>query len=243
MKPIIGITCPWSEETWGATTAGGGYDYVGRAYVSAIYRAGGLPILISSVPQTEDAEKDANSILELVDGLYFTGGGNCRRPSSAALATLFDQQPARSAWESLLIKKAYENDVPTIGACRGHQMMTVVLGGEMDTVRMPEHKQDIPTDQGVHDINIAKGSLLEDIIGSQKWHVNSIHVERVKKVPTGFIVAAQTEDGTIEAFSATGKAFFLGTQFHPELMHEDERSQKIFTAFIQAANRYHNKKI
>ncbi len=42
MKPVIGITCPWSEETWGPTTAGGGYDYVGRAYVSAIYRAGAM---------------------------------------------------------------------------------------------------------------------------------------------------------------------------------------------------------
>jgi len=243
MKPIIGITCPWSEETWGPTTAGGGYDYVGRAYVSAIYRAGGLPLLISSVPQTEDAEKDAESILELVDGLYFTGGGNGRRPSSVALPTLFDQQPARSVWESLLIKKAYENDMPTIGACRGHQMMAVVLGGEMDAVRMPEHKQDIPTDQGIHDINIAQNSLLERIIGSRKWNVNSIHVERVKSVPMGFVVAAQTDDGTIEAFSATNKAFFLGTQFHPELMPEDERSQKIFSAFIQAADMYHNKKI
>ena len=46
MRPVIGITCPWSEETWGNTVECGGFDYAGRAYSAAIYRAGGLPVLL-----------------------------------------------------------------------------------------------------------------------------------------------------------------------------------------------------
>ena len=54
MRPIIGITCPWSEETWGKTVDGGGFDYAGRAYAAAIFEAGGMPILL---PVYKDEER------------------------------------------------------------------------------------------------------------------------------------------------------------------------------------------
>jgi len=57
----------------------------------------------------------------------------------------------------------------------------------------------------------------------------------VKTIPEGFCEAARTQNGTIEAIYAMDKAFFLGTQFHPELMPEDPRSQSIFRRFIKAA--------
>lgn len=241
-RPVIGITCPWSEETWGETVEGGGYDYVGRAYVSAVYRAGGIPLLISPIFAEGDINKEAQMIINSVDGFYFTGGGNGRRPASVALPTLFDQQPARSAWEAELVRLAYKNDMPSLGVCRGHQMMGVVLGGSMDTVRRPEHKQSVPSHQGIHNINISKDSFLFDITGKESWFVNSIHVESVGSLPPAFEASATAEDGTIEAISAKNKLFFMGTQFHPELMPEDENSKKIFSRFISAAKTYKERK-
>lgn len=43
------------------------------------------------------------------------------------------------------------------------------------------------------------------------------------------------EDGSIEAIEAVNKRFFLGTQFHPELMVEDVRAQNVLRAFVAAA--------
>ena len=236
-KPVIGVTCPRSEETWGSTEAGG-YNYAGCAYVDAIYRAGGIPVLIPPVFETESLNRDAENILRIVDGIYFTGGGDVKRPPSSELKSLYEQQPVRSVWEETLIKFAYKIDMPVLGVCRGHQMIAVALGGEMDTVRREEHKQSLPMSQGSHNVIVEKGTLLYDLIGEEKWFVNSLHVERVKELPTGFINAAVADDGGVEAIAATGKLFFMGTQFHPELMPDDEKSNKIFTGFIAAAKKY-----
>ena len=232
MKPVIGITCPWSSETWGPNAKGGTYDYAGRTYSEAVYRAGGVPLLIPALLGDTDPEEHATQILDLVDGLYFTGGGD-RTLQSPQPLPLYEQQPSRSSWEAALMKLAYERNVPCLGACRGYQMMAVVFGGAMDPVRWPEHKQTIPYHMGIHDV-IPQG-LLADLVGSESWCVNSIHVERVMTIPEGFSEAARTGDNTLEAIYADHKDFFLGTQFHPELMPEDPRSQIIFNQFIKAA--------
>ena len=235
MKPIIGITCPWSEETWGETIGNGGFDYAGRAYSNAIYAAGGIPLLIPVVENREDIKEHAAEIFDIVDGLYFSGGGNGKPRKGNALPTLYNQQPVRSLWEDYLMMLAYEKDIPTLGVCRGYQMMAAALGGAMDTVRMPEHKQTIPYNRGIHNVVITPDSLMEKIVGSDMWFVNSIHVERIGTLPEGFVVSATAEDGSIEAIEATDKTFFMGTQFHPELMRDDERAGEIFKTMINAA--------
>ena len=239
MRPIIGITCPWSEETWGPEETNRGYDYAGRDYQAAVYNAGGLPMLIPSIAAEDELESCAEQFLQTVDGLYFTGGGGRKRNRKISeIPTLYNQQPLRSRWEDVLLKKAYEQDIPCIGACRGYQMMAVAFGGAMDTVRLPEHRQDIPYHIGIH--KVTPSALLAETVGDEPWLVNSIHVERVDVVPEGFTVAARAEDGSIEAISATNRSFFLGTQFHPELMPEDPRSKVLFRRFMEAAARRHS---
>lgn len=234
MKPVIGITCPWSSETWGPGEQGRSYDYAGRDYSAAIYRAGGIPLLIPAIAEEADLEAHAKRLLQTVDGLYFSGGGDRRGTRNVQeIPTLYNQQPTRSQWEDTLLKLAYEQDIPCFGVCRGYQMMAVAFGGAMDTHRLPEHKQTIPAHLGIHHVQPA--SLLAEFVGSEPWFVNSLHVERVRDVPEGFVVAAKAGDGSIEAIAAAGKRFFLGTQFHPELMPEDPRSQAIFRGFIAAA--------
>ena len=114
-------------------------------------------------------------------------------------------------------------------------MMAIALGGEMDTVRMPSHQQTTPANEVCHSIKVAEGSLLAKTIGTQHWLVNSLHVERVMTVPEGFIASARADDGSIEAIESLEKTFFMGTQFHPELMPEDVRAQNILRAFVAAA--------
>ena len=236
MNPVIGITCPWSEETWGVGEQGRTYDYAGRDYSAAIYQAGGLPVLIPAIADEEDLEAHADRVLQAVDGLYFTGGGDRKgNRTIAEIPTLYNQQPTRSCWEDVLLKMAYARNVPCFGVCRGYQMMAVAFGGAMDTLRLPEHRQTIPADQGIHNVYPTPDTLLAKVVGEDPWFVNSLHVERVSVIPEGFVAAARAEDGSIEAIAATAKTFFMGTQFHPELMPRDPKSQLIFRRFVEAA--------
>ena len=236
MRPFIGITCPWSDETWGDTVSD--YDYVGRDYVRAIEEAGGIPILIPAIAQGAQIQPRIQELFSVLQGLYFTGGGNVRKKrSDGKTPTLYEQQPARSAWEDALMRAAYEADLPVLGACRGHQMMAVALGGEMDTETFPCHLQTVPYHEPVHAVKIAPDSLLAQIVGEEDWQVNSIHVQRVKNLPAGFEVAAWAEDGSIEAICATDRRFFLGTQFHPEQLPDDRRARALIAAFIEAAKK------
>ena len=238
MKPVIGITCPWSLETWGVGEQGRTYDYAGRDYSAAIYRAGGIPLLIPAIADEADLQAHAERILRSVDGLYFTGGGDRKANAKIAeIPTLYNQQPVRSRWEDTLLKLAYDRDVPCLGVCRGYQMMAVAFGGAMDPVRFPAHRQTVPADQGIHNILPVPGTQLAGIVGEAPWFVNSLHVERIGVMPEGFVVSARAEDGSIEAIEAVGRSFFMGTQFHPELMPNDPRGRKIFLRLTAAAAR------
>lgn len=232
MRPLIGVTAPRSEETGHTEKTNQIYDFVQRTYSAQIYLAGGMPVLIPSVA---DAGEDyVQDLLSRLDGLYFTGGGKLPDPGAKPLP-LFEQQPERSAWEAKLIRAAFVRDLPALGVCRGHQMIASVLGGSLDSQRYPAHKQTLPYDVGIHVIHIVPGTRFAQIVGEEDWLVNSIHVQRVEQVPPGFRAAAFTDDGTIEAIYAEEKKFFLSTQFHPELMPQSERAQKVLRAFVQAA--------
>ena len=234
MRPLIGITAPRSEETGHTEKTNQFYDFVQRTYSAQIRLAGGMPVLIPSVA---DAGEDyVQELLSRLDGLYFTGGG--RLPGSGGTPKpLFEQQPERSAWEAQLIRAAFERDLPVLGVCRGHQMIVSVLGGSIDPERCPAHKQERPYDVGTHVIHIVPGTRFAEIVGEEDWLVNSIHVQRAGQVPPGFKTAALTDDGTIEAIDAEEKKFFLSTQFHPELMPQSERAQRVLRSFVRAAEK------
>lgn len=235
MRPVIGITAVRGEETGYSEATGRLFDYSMRSYGDVIARFGGIPLLIPAVEGAAGDRAFAEKLLSRLDGLYFSGGG-FRVGGSAGLPTLYEQQPVRSAWEDFLMKEAYERDVPTIGVCRGYQMMAVALGGSMDTVRLPEHRQTIPYDRGSHWVTLEKSGRLASLVGAEPWLTNSLHVERVKELPEGFIVSAAAADGSCEAIEATDRKFFMGTQFHPELMPDDPRSALYFRAFIRACS-------
>lgn len=230
VKPIIGITTAWSVETWGDSIESRGYNYVGRTYIEAVINAGGIPVLI---PQFE--HMDIKDIIENVDGLLFTGGGDAKRFSKENLPGLREQQPLRYDFEAELIKAAKDSKKPILGICRGFQMLIEVFGGTLSDEVIEGHKQKDPNG-GVpwHKVNLSEGSFLYNIIGSKQWDVNSFHIQRVDMVPCLFKAAAIAEDGVIEAIECMDDMFILGTQFHPEeLLWSDEKASLIFKKFIE----------
>lgn len=90
-----------------------------------------------------------------------------------------------------------------------------------------------------HEIALNTKSRLATICGLQNITVNSYHHQAAKKVAKGFIVNANSLDGSIEGIEYSGNVFIVGTQFHPEMMREENPVfDTVFTVFVNEAHAY-----
>lgn len=247
MRPIIGISAAWSCETWPKehkekNKFTPNFYYVGNDYVNAIYELGGIPLLISPSVNSELNEIDMDNIFSRIDGLLLSGGGDIGINSGGSfVAYLKEQQSKRYDFESALIKKAWKYDIPTIGICRGHQMIAEVLGGTISDKPIPYHSN-IDGISNWNTLEVLPNTLLQKVVESDHWRVNSYHTQVVLKLPSSFNVSAiSVIDNVIEAIEAVDKKFFVGVQFHPEkLISKDDKSKKLLTHFIQKARERNN---
>lgn len=229
MAPIIGITFSYDIQ-----------NDPENNYIRAVEEFHGIPrILYPGVSDAESAD---------IDGLLLTGGGDIHpkfyNQECHPKVKFVDE--ARDKLELPLCQKAIETDLPVLGICRGIQMMSVAMRGSL--------YQDVPSqftdplehpagsdDDSYHEIAIKPDTLLNRIVGKQADKVNSSHHQSVDDIGEGFVVAAESADGVVEAIEIedTSKRFVLGVQYHPERMlktpelHEHRR--KLFEAFIAAA--------
>lgn len=235
-KPIIGIPCPWSYETWGNRKEES-YYYLGYPYVEAMMKHGAMPILLPLYYEEATLEKHIEEILMVVDGLLFSGGGDVKREVGAEIPSLREQQPHRYDFEMKLMKAAAEKGIPIMGICRGFQMMVEAFGGSLSEKLVEGHKQDIPGDQATHELEINPESQLYRLLQKETWKVNSFHVQKVESMPEGFIVSAKAGD-VVEAMENTQDAFLVGYQFHPEELTEDASAAMLLGWFIESCTKY-----
>lgn len=212
-RPVIGITtyvtpARWSH--WEVEAA-----LVPLAYVAAVERAGGRPLL---VPPSEDGVEEA---LDAVDGLVFSGGSDLD-------PELYDQEPhdettgvhlERDRAELALLQAALARDMPVLAVCRGSQVLNVARGGDLvqhlpDIVGDEKHKH-TPGTFADHDISLEAGTRLASLLG-ERAPVKSHHHQGFGRIGDGLRVAARAEDGTIEAVEAPGRRLALGVLWHPE---------------------------
>lgn len=146
----------------------------------------------------------------------------------------------RDGFELELARLAHERSLPTLGICRGMQVMNVALGGSLYRdlyncgVTEKQHRQNPPYYGISHKVTIAKGSLLESVVSaSGDFEVNSMHHQGVDHVAPALLVAARSEDRVVEAVEDPAKPFFLGVQWHPEYL---DRHHGLFNALAAAAH-------
>lgn len=118
-------------------------------------------------------------------------------------------------------QEIFEMGLPVLGICYGLQVMSHMLGGE---VECPEHKE-----YGIANIDImARSPLFKDVSAhSQVW---MSHGDRVSRLPVGFTVTASTPSCPYTAVENREKSFY-GVQFHPEVVHSLE-GQKMISNFV-----------
>lgn len=112
-------------------------------------------------------------------------------------------------------------NVPILGLCYGHQLMTHHYGG----VVTPAHNREY----GMATLNITDDSSLLSGLQPQE-QVWMSHWDSVTKVPDGFNVTGTTDDCPVGAM-ANVDAMRYGLQFHPEV-HHTTNGMRILENFV-----------
>jgi len=213
------------------------------AYIQAVARAGGLPVLLPL--GLEDTAYQA--IFERLDGVLFTGGGDVHpdRYGGQEHSKVGDVDAERDRVELWLAQAVIAQNKPFLGICRGCQVLNVALGGTLyeDILDQKEgaikhdYYPDHPRSLLAHGVEIAEGSRLAGILGLTRAQVNSLHHQGVRQLASRLTATAHAPDGILEAYELPAHRFGLAVQWHPEWLQEHEPMRKLFEAFVKASNR------
>jgi putative glutamine amidotransferase len=231
-KPVVGITSYDAEQvTWSDWTEE--TIMVPAAYVRAIERAGGRPLLL---PPSED---DPDQILELVDGIIFSGGSDVGPEHYGAdpHPETDDARPKRDRFELELLQAALARDLPVLAVCRGSQVLNVARGGDLvqhlpEVVGHDDHKH-TPGQFADHDVRVEEASRVGTLLGDRA-PVKSHHHQGFGRIGDGLREAAWADDGTVEALEDPTKRFAVGVLWHPE----EGEDMALFEGLVAEARRY-----
>lgn len=231
MLPIIGITSYAEEARWGVWSSPAAL--IPLAYVEAVEKAGGRPLL---VPPSENGIEET---LDALDGILFSGGSDLDPQTYGAEPhpETNGVRPDRDRAELALLSAALERDMPVLAVCRGSQVLNVARGGDLvqhlpEIVGDEKHKH-TPGVFADHDIEVAAGTRLQHLLG-ERAPVKSHHHQGYGRIGDGLVVAARAEDGTIEALEDPDRRFALGVLWHPEAGEDFA----LFQALVEEASRY-----
>ena len=171
-----------------------------------------------------------DSLLSIADGIVLTGGEDINplmydNASNLYLCETINNY--RDTLEKLIFDYAFNNSIPTIGICRGMQMINVAAGGSLYA--------DIPTQIGNAVIHRNNGEVNHSIYlvdpqntynslifpkndTSSSFIVNSWHHQGLNDLAKGVIVLARSNDMLPEAIVLDSNLhpFMIAVQFHPE---------------------------
>ncbi len=121
-------------------------------------------------------------------------------------------------------KKIIKNQIPVLGICFGHQILSKLNGGRV--------KQSKYREFGLVNIRKKRESILTKNFFNKK-NINKVwmsHADQVSKLPKNFNVIASSQNSKF-AIIENKKKNFYGVQFHPEVTHT-ENGKKLINNFI-----------
>jgi putative glutamine amidotransferase len=231
-KPTIGVT----TDQRSAKKDSPAFCFLPAGYYNALMKAGAIPLLI---PPLEDDE-DIRRVLNMVDGLLFTGGADldCRRDGYMLHPSMRLMDSRREEFDRKLMEQAAERRMPVMGVGAGMQLLNISQGGTL-FLHIPEDLPhaiphwDAMDSSHRHALEIEMGTLMERVYGEGEIRVNSTHHMAIDDVAPGFMVTARCPDGVVEAIESTIDGWFaFGTQFHPESESASALDLRIFEEFI-----------
>jgi putative glutamine amidotransferase len=208
-------------------------------YATSVEKAGGLPLLLpyrsdlSLIPQ----------YLDTLDGILFSGGNDL---DPSAWGEIYHPQavpidPVRQRFELALMQEVERRRMPSLGICLGSQLMNVYRGGSLaqfipDENRQPaiEHRKT----NGVcprHVVSVNPESIVAHLTGKTDIDANSSHKQAVKRLGRELQIVATAPDGVIEGVEDPSLPLFLGVQWHPERLHEEDDHLALFRLLVERA--------
>jgi putative glutamine amidotransferase len=234
-RPLIGLTAYAQQVQYGSNDLMAGM--LPMTYVRAVHATGGRAVLITP-------DDPGTDVLESLDGIVFTGGGDVdpvnwgaeRHPET-------DIDLVRDEAELMLMRAALDTGLPTLGVCRGMQVMAVIGGGTLhqhlpDLIGDERHRAAAGTDPlaadasayGRHDVMVRPDSMAHDLLGAHLT-VNSFHHQAVDDPGKFQAVGWCPDDRVIEIIEHPEMPFALGVQWHPERTPD----LRVFAALAAAA--------
>lgn len=219
------------------TAAAGGNP---KRYAAALESRGATARVLT--PERFASPEEA---MDGASGLLLSGGADIdparygQTPDGAQ-----DPQPKRDAMEFALFDYATRRNMPTLGICRGMQLVNVAMGGSL-IQDVPDHAALPQGESAMHDIYVAPGSRLAAIIGAGAvYHVNSRHhqgLREAQRAPSLMASAYHPEDGLVEALESPEHPWLIAVQCHPERADVDKVPRsfgKLFDWLAGWAERY-----
>lgn len=215
-KPIILVTHRPEEDP--VKFSVGGIHGIRANYLSAIIKAGGVPVIT--------AYGDIEAYASIADGVLFTGAPQdvdpARYGDTVRKADQIDKQ--LDNFEFGLFDLMRSQGKPIMGICRGIQMINVAMGGTLYqdletegppiTVHQPSLDHFNDAEYAEHPAKTKEGTLMRRLFGEDMF-INSFHHQAVKDVGKGMIASITTEEGIIEAIEHESEPIFA-VQWHPE---------------------------
>lgn len=227
-------------------------------YQAAI-RDAGAELVMVGLECADEIRADPRAFLKRFDGLILSGGGDVhpalwpcpphfpgRTWEEVIAAHHMSVNEERDRMEVALARAAIECGLPTLGICRGHQVIQIALGGQLILDLDPQlgHRSRPDRSSSHHRILLEEDTPIRRMLGGQsELMVNSRHHQGVARdqVAPPLRLAALAEDGlVVEAFYAPSHPWLVGIQWHPERSEDAEShrvSRPLFHHFVAACHK------
>ncbi len=182
-----------------------------------------------------------NIDFQKLDGLILSGGNDIDPTLYGAHKDAHNTEldKKRDTFELEMIDKAYKEELPILGICRGAQLINIYFEGNLyakilDLDEYIIHQNSIFP---IKEAKIKKNSSLHKTVKEDKIVINSIHNQAINKVGKDLDVSS-THESIIESIEKKDYPFLLALQWHPEYLIYLKEHRKIFEKFVKAAISY-----
>jgi len=211
-------------------------------YHRLIRKAGGRPFNIK-YPLTDPDETARRRMLDRLDdsaGLLLAGGGDVDPALYGVAGPAENVNAVRDRFELTLLDEAMRRRMPVLGICRGMQLMNVQRGGTLRSLRDDKPSRRTHSRMRTHPVSLARSTTMRRIVGRDELPaIRSLHGQAVDRPGDDLTIAAAADDGVTEAIESRQDAdevgWFVGVQWHPELMLFDQPDHALIRAFVDAA--------